>query len=712
MNIQGNSYLKTFPDGINTTKINDLADSVEISLTNNTIDLIGDNILVNGGPLQPGGGGIVTNPLNANLNIGSVYDIVDNSGLSLRGIDLRTENVGTGTNNQYFMGDGSLLQYSANSGNSNFYLYKSHSNTPGAPPDAGFVVYNNSTQGLATVIYISHLTDDNIDIEIFFNNINQINDVYLQDRNDSTNYIKYNITGAPTIVVGSYISIPVSLIVASGTGAISFGINHNILLSFFSNNIEVDSRLTSVETKTQYQLSSAGNTFFSGILTANFVKTLGGLSTEFLKANGTLDSNTYATSSGTQIISSVPFINALGQLSSNISNLFVQQGNNTIASAILAVQTGVGYSIQLSASSFTESLTLNKQNYILAGTDCPLFSPTTTITGNTLIGSNSLASTRIKIKDIKFIGNFEFISSSFNELRTNISNCEITGTLTFPTTSAAINTIWIYFFDCDFGGTVTIPNQPNYGIVFTRCNFNGQTITNNLTLINTPKLVFRECTGFTTLSLGNCIQYGMNATNAGVSKSQAGSFVKDLGTNSMFLKGDGSTDSTLYSYRKFSKIATTLTTYNLTTVAQNIISSTNGSLLFGANEAKIGDVYVLTMKGIYTVAVLGQVIKVKGDAFGSQFGFDGLIPFPSTVSGGTSYTYSITITILTATSLSQYTELTTSVNNSTTIVNGGTSVNQNMACNIANSSTFTLTALSSVASGNTIIPYVIYLIKY
>jgi hypothetical protein len=118
------------------------------------------------------------------------------------------------------------------------------------------------------------------------------------------------------------------------------------------------------------------------------------------------------------------------------------------------------------------------------------------------------------------------------------------------------------------------------------------------------------------------------------------------------------------------------------------------------------------MKGIYTVALLGQVIKVKGDAFSSQFGFDGLIPFPSTASGGVSYTYSITITILTATSLSQYTELTTSVNNSTTIVNGGTSVNQNMACNIANSSTFTLTALSSVASGNTIIPYVIYLIKY
>ena len=302
MNIQGNSYLKTFPDGINTTKINDLADSVEINMSNDTIDLIGTNILINGGPLQPGGGGIVTNPLNSDLNIGSVYDVVDNSGLSLRDINLRTENIGTGLNTQYFMGDGSLLQYSANSGNSNFYLYKSHTNTPGAPPDNGFVYYNNNTQGMATIIYISHLTDDNIDIEVFFNNINKINDVYLQDRNDSTNYIKYNITGSPVIVVGSYIQIPVSLIIASGSGAISFGTNHNILLSFFTNNIEVDSRLSAVETKTQYQTGLGGNiTGFTGELlvsgetmSGTFRKS-GGLSTEFLKANGTTDGNTYAT---------------------------------------------------------------------------------------------------------------------------------------------------------------------------------------------------------------------------------------------------------------------------------------------------------------------------------------------------------------------------------------------------------------------------------
>jgi hypothetical protein len=715
MNIQGNNYLSTFPDGINTTKLNDLADSVEISLTNNTIDLIGDNILVNGGPLQPGGGGIVTNPLNSNLNIGNVYDIVNNSGLSLRGIDLRTANVGTGTNNQYLMGDSSLLQYSANSGNSNFYLYKSHINTPGAPPDPGFVVYNNNTQGMASIIYISHLTSDNIDIEIFFNNINQINDVYLQDRNESSNYIKYNITGAPTIVVGSYIQIPVQMIVASGTGAISFGVNHNILLSFFSNNIEVDSRLTSLETKTQYQTGLGGNiTGFTGNLLvtsemqSGTIRKTGGLTSQFLKANGDIDNNNYAISSGIQINSSVPYINSVGQVSSNISNLYVQLGQNTIQSAITAI--GVGYNIQCSSGGSTENIILNKQNYTLCGANCPPFGQTTQITGNVTIGDVSVLSTRIRMKDIKIVGNLTFISSVNNELRTFIDNCDFSGTITLPTIAGSLEFYSITFTGCSFFGAnpIVIPDQNTYRLTFSKCIFFGQTITNNLTLAHSTNLLFETCSGLLSLSLGNCIKVGNLITSSGVI-TQFSSNLSLAGSSSSFVKYDGSADSILYSYRKFSRIGT-LATYNLSTVATNIIPTTNGSILFEANEAKIGDVYVLTMKGYYTVAVLGQVIKIKGNAFSSAFGFDNLIPFPSVVSGGTSYTYSITVTILTATTCMVYSELTTSVGNSTTTVIGGTS-GGSQNCNITTSSTFTLTATSTASTGNTIIPYVIYLMK-
>ena len=336
------------------------------------------------------------------IQVPEITDILNSSSITLTtgGVNITSDTLNfnsntvlsaTGLNTQYFMGDGTLLQYSANSGNSNFYLYKSHSNTPAPPPDAGFVVYNNSNQSLSTLIYISHITDDNIDIEVFFNNISQLNDVYLQDKNNSSNFIKYNITATPTITVGSHIQIPVAVISSSGTGTTSFGVNHNILLSFFTNSIETDTRISALETKTQNQTAVSGTTTFTGtggIIGDKIVKS-GGLTTQFLKADGTVDSNTYI-QGGSIVNSSVPYINALGQISSNISNLFVQQGNNTIASAVLAVQTGVGYSIQLSASSFTENLTFNKQNYILAGTDSPLFAPTTQIIGNTLIGSSTV----------------------------------------------------------------------------------------------------------------------------------------------------------------------------------------------------------------------------------------------------------------------------------------------------------------------------------
>ena len=169
-----------------------------------------------------------------------------------------------GTNIQYLLADGSTLTQSANSGNSNFYLYTSI-NTSFAPPiTAGNVEYNNANQSLATIVYISHLTRDNIDIEIFFQNISTLNILYLQDQNDSTNYIRYDITGNATIVANSYISVPVAVIDSAGTGTTSFGTSHNILLSVFTNTQETNTRLSAVETKTQNQTAVSNTTTFAG----------------------------------------------------------------------------------------------------------------------------------------------------------------------------------------------------------------------------------------------------------------------------------------------------------------------------------------------------------------------------------------------------------------------------------------------------------------
>ena len=80
-----------------------------------------------------------------------------------------------------------------------------------------------------------------------------------------------------------------------GNGNTSFGASHNVLLAFFSNLTEVDQRLSTLETKTTNQTAVAGTTTFTGIISAGTLIKSGGLVSEFLKANGTVDSNTYVT---------------------------------------------------------------------------------------------------------------------------------------------------------------------------------------------------------------------------------------------------------------------------------------------------------------------------------------------------------------------------------------------------------------------------------
>jgi hypothetical protein len=220
-----------------------------------------------------------------------------------------------GTNQQYLMGDGSSLQYSSNSGNSNYYLYN-NSTTQNSTPPNGDLTYNTATQNIASIIYISHRTRDNIDIEIFFKQLSTLTDVYIQDQESGLNYIQYNIIGTPTITAEFQVAIPVNLRTGAGTGLSSFGGGHNILVSFFTNSIETDLRITNLEnastttnanvsvalSRTQYQFSSAGSTTFiggKGIITDKFTKIGGGSANEFVKSNGTFDSSTYIQASGT-----------------------------------------------------------------------------------------------------------------------------------------------------------------------------------------------------------------------------------------------------------------------------------------------------------------------------------------------------------------------------------------------------------------------------
>lgn len=254
MNSDGYPIGSTFPDGLTTDAIVSLDDTASIELGDNEINLIAANVLVNGLPISGGGGG-VTNPLSTDLDANE-YSIT-NAGAVNAAVFVKAG----GTGEQYLMADGSSLKYSANSGNSNFYLYDNGTDQ-NPTPASGIITYNAGEQKPATEIYISHRTRDNIDIEVFFNNISSLNDVYIQDQSNSENNIRYNITDTPIIVNQAQITIPVKWVSSSGNGSISFGNGHNILLSFFTNSIETDLRLTELESKTQnINASLIGNDF-------------------------------------------------------------------------------------------------------------------------------------------------------------------------------------------------------------------------------------------------------------------------------------------------------------------------------------------------------------------------------------------------------------------------------------------------------------------
>jgi hypothetical protein len=238
-----------------------------------------------------------------------------------------------GTAQQYLMADGSSLEYSANSGNSNFYLYNSINGITTPPPVSGKVGYNNANQSLATILYINHLTSDGIDIDVFFAQLTSIQDVYLQDRNNSLNFIRYNITGAPTIITNSYISIPVSYTSPNGggTGLTSFGANHPIIVSFFTNSIEVDTRLSTLESKTQNQTAILNTTTFtgSGGIISNGGFKLNPTSTNILLGDGTSQpQSTFTTTSQ---------VNLLNKLSGTYQIGFSQTAVLTATSTYLPV---------------------------------------------------------------------------------------------------------------------------------------------------------------------------------------------------------------------------------------------------------------------------------------------------------------------------------------------------------------------------------------
>ena len=284
-------------DSIYTSSIKDQLNPTSIDLNTNGVVVVSDNFTFNGNA-------VMTTPYTGTFETeaiatGYVYDesksvriAIDSTTFDVQAPYLKfngnnvvstpypslleaTSFVKTGgTNIQYLMANGSILTQSANSGNSNYYLY--NNNTSLSPtPAIGAITFDTATQNTASMIYISHRTRDNVDIEVFFKQISTLTEIYIQDQETSLNYVQYNVLASPIITPEAQVAISVNLSTGAGTGLTNFGNGHNILVSFFTNSLEVDTRISNVESKTS-NITSANPSFgttFTGIVSSNEIRT-------------------------------------------------------------------------------------------------------------------------------------------------------------------------------------------------------------------------------------------------------------------------------------------------------------------------------------------------------------------------------------------------------------------------------------------------------
>ena len=118
----------------------------------------------------------------------------------------------------------------ASGGSTSAWNYRAKTNATSGYPTDGHLLWNNATQTSATSIIVSHLTDDDTDIELFLSFFVLNQKIFIQDRDDSSKNQVWQITGTPTVTGANtstaYYTFPVTLVSSAGT---AFTNNHSIL---------------------------------------------------------------------------------------------------------------------------------------------------------------------------------------------------------------------------------------------------------------------------------------------------------------------------------------------------------------------------------------------------------------------------------------------------------------------------------------------------
>jgi hypothetical protein len=121
----------------------------------------------------------------------------------------------------------------ATGGSSSHYNYKAKTTTLTGDPTDKHLGWDNATQTSSTALRVSHVDNDNQDDEVFLDLVNQGDILIVQDKNDSANYQKWEVTGTPTNNP-TWDNFPVTLLGSSGTGSTNFANNDAVLLIIIS----------------------------------------------------------------------------------------------------------------------------------------------------------------------------------------------------------------------------------------------------------------------------------------------------------------------------------------------------------------------------------------------------------------------------------------------------------------------------------------------
>ena len=127
------------------------------------------------------------------------------------------------TNIGYLMSDGSVSTVTSNSqqGQPNICLYTNSNGTPSNNPLSGQVRFDSGSNTAVNHIFISVMTSDNVNINVFLSEINDVSIIYLQDKNSSTDWVRYTVQGIT--IYPAYVDIYVTYLSSSGVGGTDFG---------------------------------------------------------------------------------------------------------------------------------------------------------------------------------------------------------------------------------------------------------------------------------------------------------------------------------------------------------------------------------------------------------------------------------------------------------------------------------------------------------